>query len=269
MAIVALTAARRSPGVSTAALALALNWPRRVLLIEADVSGSSSILAGHLRSSVPHERGLVDLAIAHQQGKLSQRLSSISLPLPIADELSRVRFIPGLTQAVQATSMPPVWPELAAIATSLENFGTDVIVDAGRLGTDSGPTALLRRTDVVLVLTRTQLAAVAATRAAVPKLRDDVSKPEGGAASIFIVTVGSGMPYTDTEIRAALATPVLGTVAWDPTAAEVYSDGATPNRRHSRSALITSVRALAMAVDAHIAERRARIGVNGVADAWA
>ena len=43
MAVVAFTSAKGRPGVTVAALAATLRWPRPVLLVEADVAGGSSI----------------------------------------------------------------------------------------------------------------------------------------------------------------------------------------------------------------------------------
>ena len=42
MAVIALTSASGSPGVTTTALGLALLWPRPVLLVEADPTGGSA-----------------------------------------------------------------------------------------------------------------------------------------------------------------------------------------------------------------------------------
>jgi len=58
MAVLALTSAKGAPGVSTAALAMTLLWPRPALLLEADPTGGSSVLAGYLRGTVDHSRGL-------------------------------------------------------------------------------------------------------------------------------------------------------------------------------------------------------------------
>lgn len=46
MAVLALTSAKGAPGVSTAALAMTLLWPRAALLAECDPAGGSSVLAG-------------------------------------------------------------------------------------------------------------------------------------------------------------------------------------------------------------------------------
>ena len=49
MALIVLTSASGSPGVTTSAVGLALTWPRPALLVEADPTGGSSVLAGYLR----------------------------------------------------------------------------------------------------------------------------------------------------------------------------------------------------------------------------
>ena len=51
MAVVALASASGSPGVTTTALGLALLWPRPVLLVEADPTGGSGLLAGYFRGT--------------------------------------------------------------------------------------------------------------------------------------------------------------------------------------------------------------------------
>ena len=48
MAILLLTSAGGSPGVTTLAVGLALTWPRPVLLADCDPGAHQSILAGYL-----------------------------------------------------------------------------------------------------------------------------------------------------------------------------------------------------------------------------
>jgi hypothetical protein len=71
MALIVLTSSRGAPGVTTIALALALLWPRPSVLLEADVSGSSSVAAGCLRGTLGPQRGLINLAVAHRAGTLT------------------------------------------------------------------------------------------------------------------------------------------------------------------------------------------------------
>ena len=51
MALIVLTSAAGSPGVTTTAVGLALTWPRPVLLVEADPTGGSAVLAGYFRAA--------------------------------------------------------------------------------------------------------------------------------------------------------------------------------------------------------------------------
>src|SRR3546814_6778811 len=64
MEVTALCSASGSPGVTTTALGMALLWPRPVLLIEADATGGSGILAGYFRGIKSYDQGLVELALA-------------------------------------------------------------------------------------------------------------------------------------------------------------------------------------------------------------
>src|SRR3546814_15866789 len=64
MTVIALGSASCSPGVTTTALGTALLWPRPVLLIEADATGGSGILAGYFRGIKSYDQGLVELALA-------------------------------------------------------------------------------------------------------------------------------------------------------------------------------------------------------------
>ena len=63
MAVIALTSASGSPGVTTTALGLALLWPRPVLLVEADPTGGSGLLAGYFRGTREYDGGLIELAL--------------------------------------------------------------------------------------------------------------------------------------------------------------------------------------------------------------
>lgn len=255
MAVIALTAAKGAPGVTTTCLALALAWPRPVLLVEADVAGSSSILAGYLRGSVRHDRGLVDVALAHRRGSLLEGLHRASIPL----QDSTVRLVAAPTGPAQAVTLQSVWEPIAAVLCGLERTGTDVIVDAGRLGARYGPTPLLRAADITLLTTRATLPAIAATRARAATLREDLFAQGTGDDALALLLVGEGQPYTAREIRAAVGLPVAATIAWDPVQAEVFSIGAAPGAKFASSSLVRSVRASVSAIQDLVIGRRERL----------
>ena len=184
MAVLALTSAKGAPGVSTAALAMTLLWPRAALLAECDPAGGSSVLAGYLRGTVEHSRGLLPLALAHRHDELEQALWSQTVatdrhqPGPAADGPGgpdRRWLLPGLSDAAQAPSTAALWGPLGSLLASLERTDVDVLVDAGRLGAAHAPTALLRQADLVLLVLGTSLPAVAAARARLAVLREDLA----------------------------------------------------------------------------------------------
>lgn len=253
MAVVVLTSAKGAPGVTTTALAFALLWPRPVVLVEADVAGGSSILAGYLRGSIPHSRSLLTLALAHRQGRLDDELWQQSVPL---DEAGERHLVPAIIDPVQAASLAPVWAPLATAFASLERGGVDVIVDAGRLGAAHGPEPLLRLADVVLLLTRSQLPAVAATRARLLGLRERAPETGMSPDGLGLLLVGEGRPYTCREIAKVIGVSVVTSLAWDPAAADVLSVGAPRPRRWEQSALVRSARSAVQTTRALVEHRR-------------
>jgi hypothetical protein len=271
MTVVALTSARGAPGVSTAALAMTLLWPRPALLAECDPAGGSSVLAGYLRGTVEHSRGLLNLAVAHRHGELDQAVWPQLVPLTPAAATADAAaagpdarwLLPGLSDAAQAPSTAALWAPLASLLASLERAGTDVLVDAGRLGAAHAPTPLLRQADLVLLVTGTSLPAVAAARARLGVLREQLALTADGASGetspLGLLLVGEGRPYTAREITGALGVPVVASLAWDPASAEVLSTGAAPGRRFDSSSLVRSTRAAIAAVTELVSRRRDRL----------
>jgi hypothetical protein len=272
MAVLALTSAKGAPGVSTAALAMTLLWPRAALLAECDPAGGSSVLAGYLRGTVDHSRGLLPLALAQRHEPLEQALWAQTVPLtgdPHAASSAAGAgdrwLLPGLSDAAQAPSTAALWGPLGSVLTSLEGAGTDVIVDAGRLGAAHAPTALLRQADLVLLVTGTNLPAVAAVKARLNVLRADLSvtgssgRTDGHLSSVGLLLVGEGRPYSAKEISAVCGVPLVASLAWDPASAEVLAAGATPGRRFETSPLVRSTRAAISASSERISQRRDRL----------
>lgn len=242
MAILTLFSVAGAPGTTTTALALALAWPRDVLLVDADPTASAPILAGYLRGFTPHDKSVVDLAIAQRHGELADTLPAVTLPIPD----SRVQLLPGIQTPGQAAAVEGLWPDLLPILAGLDAGGTDVIIDAGRLGANHAPTAAIRAADLSLLVTRSTLPAIIAARAWLPTIETIVADQTGFGLAI----VGVGHPHTAGEITGVLKTPILATLAMDPVTAEVFSLGLDPTRHFNpkhfnNSALVRSVRAAA------------------------
>ena len=273
MAVVALTSAKGAPGVSTAALAMTLLWPRPALLLEADPAGGSSTLAGYLRGTVDHSRGLLGLAMAHRHDELEQALWSQIVRLAgdsVADKASPADrwLLPALSDAAQAPSTTALWGPLGSLLASLERAGIDVLIDAGRLGAAYAPTPLLRQADLVLLVLGTSLPAVAAVRARLSVLREQLAVTATTAVPVSglgLLLVGEGRPYTAREISGSLGLPVVASLSWDPASAEVLAAGAAPGRRFESSPLVRSIRGAISASQELIVSRRDRLVPPGSA----
>lgn len=244
MAVIALTSASGSPGVTTTALGWALSRGRPTVLVDADPTGGASMLAGYLRGQLVPPDALLELWTAHQQGRLRAALPQVLLPLPE----SQVGLLPGTRSHAQARGLNGLWEPLLAAFKALGGMGQDVLVDTGRLGLAGSPAPLLHGADLALVVCRADLVSLSGLRSWLGTLHTELEEV-GGASPLGVVLVGPGRPYSEVEVGNVLAqvcggrSPVLGCVDWDPKAAAVFSAGAQV-RRLQDSRLIRSLRAL-------------------------
>ena len=216
MAVFAFTSAAGSPGVTTTALGLALEWPGEVLLVDADPVGGSPILAGFYGGTVQHPGTLVEMWAAHRQGRLDDALRE--MPLRIADHAS---FIPGPAGTAQAGSLSELWQALAPRLRTLSAMDVDVLIDLGRLGHQHFPTPLARGADEVLLVMRSDLVAVAA--AAACEIPTD--------APVQVALVGEKRPYTAREVSSVIKKDVTVSLPWAPEAATVFSHGTKDSKK--------------------------------------
>lgn len=245
MATVCLTSASGSPGVTTTAVGMAFSWPRPVLLVEADPTGGSGVLAGFLRGTTPYDAGLIELALS---------------PLGTADALRdvvrplspNVSLVAGIRSHPQATALRDVWEPLAAALRELDDNGQDVIVDAGRLGLMGSPTPLLDAADAALLVTRATLPAISTARS----WAETVRQPATGWRHPGLLLIAEGQPYRATEVSKVLGMPVVTDLPDDPAAAAVYHRGAAPPKHFETGPYIRALQAAVQSVQAHIARGR-------------
>ncbi|MBB1510962.1 hypothetical protein [Tessaracoccus sp. MC1756] len=214
----AFTSAAGSPGVTTTALGLALEWPGEVLLVDADPVGGSPVLAGFYGGTVQHPGTLVELWAAHRQGRLDDALRE--MPLRIADHAS---FVSGPAGAAQAGSLTELWQALALRLRSLSGMDVDVLLDLGRLGHQHFPMALARAADELLLVLRSDLVAVAA--AAACEIPTD--------APTHVALIGAKRPYTAREVSSVVKRDVTVSLPWAPTEAAVFSHGIKETKKSS------------------------------------
>ncbi|WP_030485708.1 hypothetical protein [Nocardioides aequoreus] len=245
MAVVCLTSASGSPGVTTTAVGMAFSWPRPVLLVEADPTGGSGVLAGFLRGTTPYDAGLIELALS---------------PLGTADALRdvvrplspNVSLVAGIRSHAQASALRDIWEPLAAALRELDDNGQDVIVDAGRLGLMGSPTPLLDAADAALLVTRATLPAISAARS----WAETVRQPATGWRHPCLLLIAEGRPYRATEVAKVLGMPVVADLPDDPAAAAVYHRGAAPPKHFETGPYIRALQATVQSVQAHIARGR-------------
>ncbi|NDL57023.1 hypothetical protein [Phytoactinopolyspora mesophila] len=254
-----MTSTRGAPGVTTLALALTLAWPRPALLVEGDVSGSSSINAGHLRGEAEPAPNMVDLAIAARNNALNlATLRGVTRELPLdSDRL----VLPGLANSAQrATLTKDFWEALAALLVTLPSHGIDVVIDAGRVGMREAPKALVDRATLSAVVTRSKLDHIVSLAANAAELRGDADVANDRVGAIV---VGEGQPHSSKDVGRATGLPVWATVAWDPVNADRLSGGKeiTSRTRFEKSPLMRSVRSAISELN-RVAQRREYV-LNG------
>jgi hypothetical protein len=237
MVFIVLTSAAGSPGVTTTAVGLALTADRPALLVEADPTGGSAVLAGFFRGTREHIGGLLELVWAHRDGGLADRLPRLTMSFPD----SAASFVPGVQSHAQARSVAPIWDPLAGVLRDLRTTGQDVVVDAGRLGLADPPEPLLHAADLIVLVVRSDLVAVSAARSWAVSLRDRFDRI-GAADRLGLLLVGPDRPYSTREVSEVLGLPAAGSIAWSPGGAAVFSSGAQPPRRFQASAYAQSLR---------------------------
>ncbi|MEW6473552.1 MAG: hypothetical protein AB1679_14895 [Actinomycetota bacterium] len=229
MSLVALLSAKGSPGVTTAAVALAAAWPagRCAVVVETDVAGGD--LAPTCGLSL--EPGLGSLASAGRHGFDSATLLSHTQLLPC-----------GVRAVVAPPSDNETGAALDALTPNLEAAmasGTvDVLADCGRFAYDDAVETMLHLADLAVMVARPTLAGVEHVASRLRILRSM-------ATQVALVLVGE-RSYPAAEVAEALACEVLGVLADDPRGAQsLLSPGGISTWWLARSSLVRSARAVA------------------------
>lgn len=212
MTLYALASPGGAPGVTTAALALALTWPRPVVLAECDPAGGA-VLPGLFAAAAAPGPGVLTLA-----GEAAPSPDSITSALPghlrQLDESGQRVLLAGLSDPRHAASLAAFWPPLAA---ALASWPADVLADCGRI---DEPSPLLAAADRILLVCRPTLRQVAAAR---PRLTMIADLPGPARRRDILLTRAGG--YTARQVAAALGVPIAATLPSDPKTAAYLSDG--------------------------------------------
>lgn len=279
--LIVVAADKGAPGVTTSSLALALAWPRRVLLAECDPAGADlpwRLPAADGRPLV-QGKGLVSLATATRgqaRGGVYGGLHGGGAGGPGQRVWDHVQHLDGGLPVLvgppapeQAEAMGPAWGTVADLLAGVGD--ADVIADCGRLLSGASPAAaLLAGADLVVLVTRATVSGVAHTRrglTGIARLLNDTPRPGTGAgagassrsglARLAVVVVAD--PTTPGRRRAqqrdvgdVLAQapglqdiPVAGVLAHDPRTAAALSGQPTTGRGIDGSALLATATTVA------------------------
>jgi len=256
--LIAICSAKGSPGVTTTALAMALEWPTPVVLAECDPAGAD-VLAGYGGGKVAASSGLADLMVTLRHGTGERDLWSHLVAL---GEQRRAFLLPGVTDARAARAID--WPRLASVLRGVSP-GADVIADCGRLRAEHIPRPVLAAADVVVVVSGWHLRSLRQAQALLAELRADLASRGAGADGLGVLLVGSRSAYGEAEVTAQLGVPVLGVIPDDPRTAQVLSDGTPAGRGFAQSPLLRAARGVVEQVGVFARRRSDRLGTAAVA----
>ncbi|WP_460344233.1 hypothetical protein [Actinoallomurus acanthiterrae] len=207
--------------MTTTALALALGWPREVVLAECDPAGRR-ILPGYLaeRLDGPPGPGLLGLAMSPGREGEDEAGWVEDYTIRLADH-GRARLLHGIRDPRHASQLARLWQPLAERFAACE---VDVIADVGRVGGPETPMGLLAGAAVVVMVLRGTLAQVDAAQ---PRL-DALLGALNWRVPVALCLIESGR-YPASEVsRVLFGLPVLAELPYAPADAKVLSDGARP-----------------------------------------
>ncbi len=254
MALIVLAADKGSPGVTTAAVALAAVWPRRALYAECDPHGGDMVYrmpADHGGPLDPN-RGLVSLALDARRG-----LDPANLPQHTQRLRGGLEILVGLGNADQSHGMTGIWPQLGRALDRFAElpYGADVIADCGRIGPDSPTVELLAQSALVLLVARTEAEHIAHVRDRANSLSARLHATQGGPVSLARPPIGIVLIAPPNLVRQAAkqvgdllaattaGAEVLGVLAYDEAGAAAL--GGRARGRVDKALLTRSARELA------------------------
>ncbi|MEV6792767.1 hypothetical protein AB0M87_12330 [Streptomyces sp. NPDC051320] len=255
MALIALAADKGSPGVTTAALALAAVWPRRALLAEADPAGGDLVYrtTGANGGPLNPNTGLLSIAAAARRGLVADQLWDHAQPMSGGLEL-----LVGLGSAEQAAGLAGVWPTLGhAFATLGESphAPADVIADCGRIVGGSPAIDLMPQAGLVLLVSRAEPEHIARVRDRAAALSAQLHGGQRGMSQLaspligvlLVVDAGASAKLAhqvnDMLVAAQTGARVIGTIAHDTSGAGLLAGRG--RGRLDKSLLIRSARKVA------------------------
>jgi hypothetical protein len=266
MTVIAFTSFAGSPGVSTAALAFAVHWPRPVVFFEAETANVTSAMAGFFRSNLPPTvAGLDKVAVAYAhdiltwedlldpQTKLSIGVHDLpaidAMPTPALPPGHRLWVVPGFFRLTIVDGVKGLWARLPGLFRSLSDAGIDVIVDLGRTAVNDIRLPILDEADLVLVCAAATMVDLNRVyrRIELPDLADRLDGI-GRAEKYRLLLTDSPAESIPSSDFATHVMPVLASLPFDPDGAATFSLG-KPDPRPGRNVYRQAIRRAVTTLD--------------------
>lgn len=263
MSVVAFASVAGAPGVTAAAVAAAVHWPRPVLLVEADTNSAASLMTGFFRANLDSNAGMHQVSLALSRGALNldalldpaygisiavHELPPIpSMPIPALPAGHRLWTIPGYRDLQIIGGVRAVWERLPVLLAQADELGIDAIVDLGRLQLTEHRLLMLDASDQVVVLASSTMTDLNRLhkRLQLPDLEERLDGIGRSKYSTLLVKAPAEAVTAADFARATL--PVLGLLPFDSDGAAVFALGREdprPNRNQYRAAIRGAVSSL-------------------------
>jgi len=220
-----LVSAKGSPGVTTAALALAAVAGDRALLVELDPSGGSV----ECWTGTTGEPGLIRVANGMRRAVNPEMLRAHAVSAPPGVRSILAPTAGTMAEATIAMTGDRLVPALADLAAT-------VVADAGRWSPSQPTARRIAGCDAIGVVCAPTVEGVEAARWLIEPLRTAAAGP------VVVIIVGD-RPYSPAEVAAVVDVPVVGVLAWDARGINALLT-AGAGRGWSRSALARSARSM-------------------------
>jgi len=252
MTLIAFASAKGSPGVTQTVTGLATVWGRDAVVADLDPIGGDIGLRLRRTDGLPldHDNGLLSYGAAVRSGQAAD----------LTDHLQRAedgtQVLVGVAGPSQVQGLGAAWPHIGA---GLRSAAADVLADCGRLTPGSPAMPVLERASALVMVARSDVAALAHLRERLRWMNDSVRSGSGDRLPTAVLLVGdAGDTRSADDLARLLASggisvPVLGTVAYDPKT--VRSLQTISERALLRSLFHRSLLDVATRVQALVAQR--------------
>lgn len=256
MGLYAVCAAKGSPGVSIATIALGLTWGAPAVVADLDPAGGDLSLRYRDAQGRPldPDRGLMSLAAAVRRGAEG---ADVAGHLQTAE--GRLPLLVGVSRPEQVAALGTSWQHVAHSLATLP--GHDVLADCGRVLPGSATMPILTRANAILMLTRPTMEELYHLRERLRALTESMRLRDLDAVPVGIAVLagdrdrGSVPDVRQVIAAAGLPATVVGAFAIEPKSASALRHGLDLSARSSL--LLRSAAAIGVAMRELAATRAA------------